>query len=104
MLASRMSHFVRAFMLAMVLVVAGCQSAPVQEMSDARQAISVAKKAGAEQHAPGDLKAAMDYLQSAQSFIGARDYEMARQDAVNAKASALDALRISSEKSDTSKD
>ena len=100
MLASRMSHFIRAFVLAMVLVVAGCQSAPVQEMSDARQAITVAKKAGAEQYAPGDFQAALDYLQSAQNFIGERQYELARQDAVNAKASALDALRISSEKTE----
>ena len=93
-----MSHFVRAAVLAALLAVAACQSAPVQEMSDARQAISVAKKAGAERHAPGDFQAAMNYLESAENFIGQRQYAKARADAVSAKASALDALRVSSEK------
>ena len=98
MLASRMSYFLRAAALAGLLVLAGCQSAPVQEMSDARQAISVAKKAGAEELAPQDLQTAMDYLDSAESFINERRYDKARRDAVSAKASALDALRVSSEK------
>lgn len=98
MLASRMSYFLRAAALAGLLVLAGCQSAPVQEMSDARQAISVAKKAGAEERAPQDLQTAMDYLDSAESFINERRYDKARRDAVSAKASALDALRASSDK------
>lgn len=98
MLASRMSYFLRAAALAGLLVLAGCQSAPVQEMSDARQAISVAKKAGAEELAPQDLQTAMDYLDSAESFINERRYDKARRDAVSAKASALDALRASSDK------
>ncbi len=96
MLATRLSHFLRVTLLAALLVIVGCQSAPVQEMSDARQAITVAQKAGAEELAPSDLKAAMDYLQSAEGFINQRKYDMARRDAVNAKASALDALRLSS--------
>ena len=98
MLANRMSYFLRTIGLTALLIVAGCQTAPVQEMSDARQAISVAKKAGAEELAPSDLKAAMDYLQSAESFISQRQYDNARRDAVNAKASALDALHLSSDK------
>jgi PBP1b-binding outer membrane lipoprotein LpoB len=96
MLATRLSHFLRVTLLAALLAIVGCQSAPVQEMSDARQAITVAQKAGAEELAPSDLKAAMDYLQSAEGFINQRKYDMARRDAVNAKASALDALRLSS--------
>ena len=83
-------------MLAALLAIAGCQSAPVQEMSDARQAISVAQKAGAQELAPSDLKAAMEYLESAEGYISQRQYDRARRDAVNAKASALDALRLSS--------
>jgi hypothetical protein len=96
MLATRMSHFLRGAVLAALLIFAGCQSAPVQEMSDARQAISVAKKAGAEELAPVDLQAALDYLHSAESFISERRYDMARRDAVNAKASALEALQAAS--------
>lgn len=96
MLATRLSHFLRVTVLVALLAIAGCQSAPVQEMSDARQAITVAQKAGAEKLAPNDLKAAMDYLESAESFINEHRYDMARSEAVNAKASALDALRLSS--------
>ena len=91
-----MSHFLRVTTLAALLAIAGCQSAPVQEMSDARQAITVAKNAGAEELAPDDIKAAMDYLHRAEGFINERQYDMARRDAVNAKTSALDALRRSS--------
>jgi len=104
MLATRMSYFLRALALTALLSLAACQSAPVQEMSDARQAISVAKKAGAEKYAPYDLKAALDYLRSAEGFINERQYKNARQDAVNAKASALEALHASSEQSGKSPD
>jgi hypothetical protein len=98
MLATHLSQILRVTTLAALVLVCGCQSAPVQEMSDARQAISVAKEAGAEQLAPGDLKAAIDYLQNAEGFISEHRYDMARREAVNAKASALNALqRISSD-------
>lgn len=93
MLPTHLSHFLRAATLAALLLTAGCQTAPVQEMSDARQAITVAREAGAEQHAAADLKAAVDYLQSAERFLNERKYDLARRDAVNAKSSALDALR-----------
>ena len=55
MLPTRLSQFLRAAVLTALLVVAGCQTAPVQEMSDARQAITVAREAGAEEHAADDL-------------------------------------------------
>lgn len=93
MLSTRLSHFLRALALTALLTAAGCQTAPVQEMSDARQAITVARDAGAEKHAADDLKAAVDYLQSAERFLNEREYELARRDALNAKTSALDALR-----------
>jgi len=79
--------------LAALLFLAGCQSAPVQEMSDARQAISVAKKAGAAEHAPADFKAATDYMTTAEGYIRQRKYKMARGEAIKAKASALEALQ-----------
>jgi hypothetical protein len=62
-------------------------------MSDARQAISVATKAGAEQHAGNQLEAAMSYLQSAERLLNDRKYTQARNNAVSAKNSALEALR-----------
>ncbi len=93
MLPTRLSQFLRAAVLAALLVVAGCQTAPVQEMSDARQAITVAREAGAEEYAADDLKAAVNYLQSAENFLYKHEYNLARRDALQAKSSALDALR-----------
>ena len=93
MLSTCVTHFLRATLLVTLLVAAGCQTAPVQEMSDARQAISVAREAGAEEHAASDLSAAVEYLHSAEGFINERNYDLARRDAINAKTSALDALK-----------
>lgn len=88
-------HLLRAGALAAVLVLAACQTAPVQEMSDARQAISVAKEAGAAEHAADDLKAAIEYLESAERNLNERRYENARHDAERAKLRALEALQRS---------
>ena len=77
----------------MSLAVSSCGTAPpVQEMSDARQAISVAKEAGAEQIAAADLRAAEAFLDSAQRNLSEKAYAQARRDALQAKTRALDAL------------
>ena len=93
MLVTHITQNRRAAVVALVLLVAGCQTAPVQEMSDARQAISVAMEAGAEQHAPNLLQTAVVHLRNAEKLLNERKYELARRDAVSAKSSALDALR-----------
>jgi len=100
MLATRMSHFPRVAVIVALLAVAACQTAPVQEMSDARQAISVAREADAQEHAAADLQAAIDYLRNAESLLSERKYDLARDEAVNAKSSALDALRRSENSAD----
>jgi len=77
-----------------MLFAAGCETAPpVQEMSDARQAIAVAKEAGAADKAAIHLKAAESYLQKAQQELNDRRYSQARYDAKQAKMKALDALK-----------
>jgi HEPN domain-containing protein len=63
-------------------------------MSDARQAISVAREAGASEHAPDDLRAAEDSLDSALRSLSKKEYELARVDAIEAKNQALKALEI----------
>jgi hypothetical protein len=79
----------KGLLLAVLLYVSACETAPpVQEMSDARQAIAVAKE---------DLKAAEDYLESAQQALNERSYHEARRDAKHAKMKALDALKASEE-------
>jgi L-serine deaminase len=64
-------------------------------MSDARQAIAVARQAGAAQFSPDDLRAAEDYLNSAQTKLSERAYAQARSDAVQAKKRAIIALENS---------
>jgi len=71
----------------------------MQEMSDARQAIAVAREAGAAEFAPDELLEAETYLRSAQHKLSERAYAQARNDAVKAKESAQLALQ-NVEKSD----
>lgn len=63
-------------------------------MSDARQAIAVAREAGASEHAPLDLRAAEDFLDSALRNLSRKEYALARIDAIEAKNKALTALEI----------
>lgn len=100
MLPSQLSQFLRAAALAALLALAACQTAPVQEMSDARQAIAVAREAGAAEHAADDLNAAIEHLESAERFLNERRYEFARRDAEQAKLRALDALQQSESATD----
>ena len=84
--------------IATLMVAAACETAPpVQEMSDARQAIAVAIEAGAAEKAAFHLKAAEDYLESAEKALNEHEYKEARYDARQAKAKALDALKASEE-------
>lgn len=61
-------------------------------MSDARQAIAVARQAGAAQQAPDDLHAAEALLNSALQKLSSGAYSPARIDAIEAKNRAISAL------------
>ena len=79
-----------------MLFAAGCETAPpVQEMSDARQAIAVAKEAGAADLAAAELAEAEKYLESAERKLNDHAYREARNDALEAKVKALNALKLS---------
>ena len=96
MLSSRLTIFLRSALIAALLCFVGCQTAPpVQEMSDARQAITAAKEAGAEEHATEALAAAVSFLESAEKSISSKSYAQARRDALQAKAKAHDAIKLS---------
>ncbi len=95
MLVARTTAFLRSVALLTLLFAAGCESMPVQEMSDARQAIMAAKEAGAEEHAAEALLAAENSLHSAEKYLNSRDYGVARREALEAKSMAIDALRRS---------
>jgi Domain of unknown function (DUF4398) len=64
-------------------------------MSDARQAITAARDAGAEEYAAEDLHAAEAYLDSAKRNLSERAYASARRDAMLAKEKARKALEAS---------
>ncbi len=78
--------------LAVSLVLVGCASAPVQEMSDARQAIQAAADAGAEEAAPEALQDARLLLDRAQKKLARQAYNSARTDAKEARRRAAEAL------------
>ena len=86
-------------LLATLLLATACETGPpVQEMSDARQAIAVAREAGAEAHAAAELLAAEEYLQSAEQKLNHQAYADARRDALQAKSKAQDARQLSEDK------
>ncbi len=89
-----MKRRLSVFLTAMVL--AACvTSPPVQEMSDARQAIAAAEAADAETLAPESLAAAREYLLEAERFLQQEAYGPARTNAVRARNRAVAALRAS---------
>ncbi|HUX74935.1 MAG TPA: DUF4398 domain-containing protein [Steroidobacteraceae bacterium] len=75
-----------------IVCLAGCRGAPVQEMSDARQAIEAARVAGAAVHSPADLAAAQAAIAHAEEHLRAQQYTRARIAALEAKRHAAVAL------------
>jgi Domain of unknown function (DUF4398) len=80
--------------LLVIALVTGCAGAPVQEMSDARQAVKAAHKAGADQFAPDLMAEAQRLLASAKTNVSKGEYRMARDEAEQAREKAMEARRI----------
>jgi hypothetical protein len=70
----------------------GCAAAPVQEMSDARQAIVAARAAGATETNSPDMYAAQAAIVRAEMHLQAQEYTRARLEAMQAKRHAGAAL------------
>lgn len=86
---------VRGFLaVAALLLSAACASIPVQEMSDARQAIQAAEEAGAATLAPEPLREAKRLLTSAERKLQREAYTAARLDAREARRQATEALQV----------
>ena len=89
------NRFKFAAVLAVLCLISSCAAGPpVQEMSDARQAIAVAREAGAADHAPDALRAAQEYLDSALRNLAKKEYELAKINAIEAKKDAQNALAL----------
>ena len=81
-----------ASVFAFVVLATGCVTAPpVQEMSDARQAIRAASDAEADKHAPQSLRAAESLMDTAARDLEQGQYEQARRAAVAAREKAIKA-------------
>ena len=86
----------RALLVVLALAIVGCATdPPVQEMSDARQAISAAEDADAARLAPVPLSEARRSLEQAQNQIANGSYGLARNSAIRAKNRAVEAMTAS---------
>jgi hypothetical protein len=77
--------------LVLLLFTACATTAPVQEMSNARQTIQAAVEAGAEIYAPEELADARRLLADASRELEVQNYTLARDYALQAKQSAMQA-------------
>lgn len=75
----------------LLLILTACGSAPVQEMSEARQALEAARVAGAEQHAAERYDHARSLLKTAEEMLNERHFRKARESAAMARDEAMQA-------------
>jgi hypothetical protein len=80
--------------VACMLIVTACATAPVQEMSDARQAIQVAKSVGVDEHSQSNLVQAKKFLKKAEQALHIGKYKKARVNALAAKEEAFQAQQF----------
>lgn len=66
-----------------------CSSAPVQEMSDARQALAGAAALGAERYATGAFLEAQTLLRQAETSLAGGAYASAKRQAIDARSAAV---------------
>jgi hypothetical protein len=85
-----MLRFIAVFVGVVWLI--GCAGAPVQEMSDARQAIAAARAAGATPTTSPDFYAAQAAIGRAEAHLQASEFTRARLAALEAKRHAAAAL------------
>ena len=79
----------------MLFIVSCTANPPVQEMSDARQALNAARDAQAEHYAENKYKKAKELLEEARSNLEKGDYYTAKYLAIEAKHEATQARQDS---------
>ena len=91
---NRRAHVLICLIGAMVLLF-GCAAVPLQEMSNARQALQAAERVQARQYAQEDYKRAELLLDEAERLMQSGRYDSARELARLAKAIAVAAREAS---------
>lgn len=81
----------RASAAALLMLMVACGSAPVQEMSEARQALEAARVAGAEELATESYQKALALLKTAEEMLNERHFRRARESAAMARDEAIQA-------------
>jgi len=76
-------------LIALTLLLSACVTIPIQEMSDARQAIAGAEDVDAERYAANSLNSATKLMAMAETDLAEKDYTHAREAAIEAKKFAL---------------
>ena len=87
----------RTLIILLTLMVGSCAAVPppVQEMSDARQAIAAAEDSDAVRLAPVPLSEARRFLEQAETQLRNHTYDLARTNAIRARSRAVEALQAS---------
>jgi len=79
----------------MLMALISCASAPVQEMSDARQAIQAAKEGGTTGDSQTSLTKAESLLKEAEAALESGEYKKAKLTATEARNEAIKAQQAS---------
>jgi len=80
--------------VAVILIVNACASVPIQEMSDARQAIQAARSVGVDENSQANLVQAKKLLKKAEQALHTGEYKEARVNAVAARQEAIQAQQF----------
>lgn len=90
----RRPRFRTTGLLLLAVLACACVGMPVQEMSNARQAVRAAEQAGAATAAPDLMAEAKQLLKDAVEHQQQGDYRTARDEAEQARAKAVEARRV----------
>ncbi len=92
-LAFPMKPILTALLVATMTWLTACETIPVQEMSDARQAYRAAQQAGAERYAPALIAEVKVLMEDADRFLAEGRYSLAGKVAERARALAIKARK-----------
>ncbi len=85
----------RVWLAVALLALSGCVATqpPVQEMSDARQAVAAAREAGADKLAPQVFRRSVSLLRNAEGTLERHRFKQARDQALAARRLAIEAMQ-----------